>query len=202
MDHSRCGRREPSEFDNNFITNSTATGSCHDPRPQAEAHPPEADRGQPRQAPHPHRIRTTDNGNAGAAGPFERGRPHRMGPGRTWAACAAPAGNRRSCTAPPMPAGCRPNGRSPRWARATSRCSCPAEGSYHTLGDLILALLRRLRSPGDRIVFAGWPFGVMDMDAAVSIAAPPAWSPPRRRHTQPAQRRTSQWALVYTESGH
>lgn len=78
----------------------------------------------------------------------------------------------------------------------------PAEASYHTLGGLILALLRRLPSPGDRIVFAGWPFEVMDMDAAVSIAAAPAWSPPRRRDTQPARRRNSQWALVYTESGH
>jgi len=40
----------------------------------------------------------------------------------------------------------------------------PAEGSYHTLGGLILALLRRLPSPGDRIVFAGWRFEVLEMD--------------------------------------
>ena len=40
----------------------------------------------------------------------------------------------------------------------------PAEGSYHTLGGLILALLRRLPSPGDRIVFAGWRFEVLEID--------------------------------------
>ncbi len=41
----------------------------------------------------------------------------------------------------------------------------PAEGSYHTLGGLILALLRRVPQPGDRIVFAGWLFEVTAMDA-------------------------------------
>lgn len=36
----------------------------------------------------------------------------------------------------------------------------PAEGSYHTLGGLILALLRRVPRVGDTIVFAGWRFEV------------------------------------------
>ncbi len=40
----------------------------------------------------------------------------------------------------------------------------PAEGSYHTLAGLLLALLRRLPSTGDRIVFAGWRFEVVEMD--------------------------------------
>lgn len=40
----------------------------------------------------------------------------------------------------------------------------PAEGSYHTLGGLILALLRRVPRTGDRIVFAGWRFEVEEMD--------------------------------------
>ncbi|MDE2515025.1 MAG: HlyC/CorC family transporter [Rhodospirillales bacterium] len=40
----------------------------------------------------------------------------------------------------------------------------PAEGSYHTLGGLILALLRRVPRTGDRIVFAGWRFEVLAMD--------------------------------------
>lgn len=40
----------------------------------------------------------------------------------------------------------------------------PAEGSYHTLGGLILALLRRVPRVGDRIVFAGWRFEVREMD--------------------------------------
>lgn len=40
----------------------------------------------------------------------------------------------------------------------------PAEGSYHTLAGLMLALLRRLPSVGDRIVFAGWRFEVLEMD--------------------------------------
>jgi putative hemolysin len=40
----------------------------------------------------------------------------------------------------------------------------PAEGSYHTLAGLLLALLRRLPSTGDRIVFAGWRFEVLEMD--------------------------------------
>jgi len=40
----------------------------------------------------------------------------------------------------------------------------PAEGSYHTLGGLILALLRRVPQAGDRIVFGGWLFEVLEMD--------------------------------------
>ena len=40
----------------------------------------------------------------------------------------------------------------------------PAEGSYHTLGGLLLALLRRLPREGDRIVFSGWRFEVVEMD--------------------------------------
>ncbi len=40
----------------------------------------------------------------------------------------------------------------------------PAEGSYHTLAGLILALLRRVPRMGDRIVFSGWRFEVLEMD--------------------------------------
>ncbi len=40
----------------------------------------------------------------------------------------------------------------------------PAEGSYHTLAGLILALLRRVPHAGDRIVFGGWLFEVVGMD--------------------------------------
>ncbi len=40
----------------------------------------------------------------------------------------------------------------------------PAEGSYHTLAGLLLALLRRVPRHGDRIVFAGWLFEVTAMD--------------------------------------
>jgi putative hemolysin len=40
----------------------------------------------------------------------------------------------------------------------------PAEGSYHTLAGLILALLRRVPHAGDRIVFGGWLFEVLEMD--------------------------------------
>jgi putative hemolysin len=40
----------------------------------------------------------------------------------------------------------------------------PAEGSYHTLAGLMLALLRRVPGVGDRIVFAGWRFEVLEMD--------------------------------------
>ena len=40
----------------------------------------------------------------------------------------------------------------------------PAEGSYHTLAGLLLALLRRVPRVGDRLVFAGWRFEVMEMD--------------------------------------
>jgi putative hemolysin len=37
-------------------------------------------------------------------------------------------------------------------------------GNYHTLGGLILALLRRVPKGGDRIVFGGWRFEVTAMD--------------------------------------
>lgn len=40
----------------------------------------------------------------------------------------------------------------------------PAAGSYHTLAGLILALLRRVPRTGDRIVFGGWRFEVLEMD--------------------------------------
>jgi putative hemolysin len=40
----------------------------------------------------------------------------------------------------------------------------PAEGSYHTVAGLLLALLRRVPRIGDRIVFAGWRFEVLEMD--------------------------------------
>lgn len=40
----------------------------------------------------------------------------------------------------------------------------PAEGTYHTLGGLILALLRRVPRTGDRIVFGGWRFEVLEME--------------------------------------
>jgi putative hemolysin len=40
----------------------------------------------------------------------------------------------------------------------------PAEGTYHTLAGLLLALLRRVPHTGDRIVFAGWRFEVLEMD--------------------------------------
>ena len=40
----------------------------------------------------------------------------------------------------------------------------PAEGSYHTLAGLLLALLRRVPRVGDRIAFAGWIFEVTAMD--------------------------------------
>ncbi len=40
----------------------------------------------------------------------------------------------------------------------------PAEGSYHTLGGLILALLLRPAHKGDAIMFGGWKFEVLAMD--------------------------------------
>ncbi len=40
----------------------------------------------------------------------------------------------------------------------------PAQGSYHTLAGLVLALLQRVPRAGDRIVFAGWLFEVVEME--------------------------------------
>ena len=40
----------------------------------------------------------------------------------------------------------------------------PNEGSYHTLGGLILALLQRPPRRGDAIAFGGWRFEVLAMD--------------------------------------
>ncbi len=40
----------------------------------------------------------------------------------------------------------------------------PAEGTYHTVAGLMLALLQRVPKEGDRIAFAGWRFEVLDMD--------------------------------------
>ncbi len=40
----------------------------------------------------------------------------------------------------------------------------PGAGTYHTVGGLMLALLKRVPKEGDRIVWAGWRFEVMDMD--------------------------------------
>lgn len=40
----------------------------------------------------------------------------------------------------------------------------PDAGSYHTLGGLLLALLRRVPRVGDRIIFGGWRFEVLEMD--------------------------------------
>lgn len=40
----------------------------------------------------------------------------------------------------------------------------PAEGSYHTVAGLILALLRRVPVTGDKVVFSGWLFEVLEME--------------------------------------
>jgi putative hemolysin len=40
----------------------------------------------------------------------------------------------------------------------------PSEGSYHTLGGLLLALLQRPPRKGDAILFGGWKFEVVLMD--------------------------------------
>lgn len=40
----------------------------------------------------------------------------------------------------------------------------PGEGDYHTLGGLILALLRRVPAVADKVVFSGWLFEVLEME--------------------------------------
>ncbi|NHN89661.1 hemolysin family protein [Acetobacter conturbans] len=40
----------------------------------------------------------------------------------------------------------------------------PGEGDYHTLGGLILALLRRVPAVGDKVVFSAWLFEVLEME--------------------------------------
>ncbi len=40
----------------------------------------------------------------------------------------------------------------------------PAAGTYHTVAGLMLALLKRVPREGDRIVWAGWRFEIVDMD--------------------------------------
>jgi putative hemolysin len=40
----------------------------------------------------------------------------------------------------------------------------PGAGTYHTVAGLMLALLRRVPREGDRIVWAGWRFEIVDMD--------------------------------------
>ena len=40
----------------------------------------------------------------------------------------------------------------------------PDPGTYHTVAGLMLALLRRVPKEGDRIVFGGWRFEIVDMD--------------------------------------
>ncbi|MCI0753548.1 hemolysin family protein [Teichococcus vastitatis] len=40
----------------------------------------------------------------------------------------------------------------------------PSEGSYHTVAGLMLSLLQRIPREGDRIVWAGWRFEIVDMD--------------------------------------
>lgn len=40
----------------------------------------------------------------------------------------------------------------------------PGEGSYHTVAGLMLSLLQRVPREGDRIVWSGWRFEIVDMD--------------------------------------
>ncbi|MFT9015845.1 MAG: hemolysin family protein [Acetobacter sp.] len=40
----------------------------------------------------------------------------------------------------------------------------PEEGSYHTLGGLLLALLRRVPSVGDKVAYEGWLFEVLEVE--------------------------------------
>lgn len=40
----------------------------------------------------------------------------------------------------------------------------PSEGTYHTVAGLMLCLLQRVPREGDRIVWSGWRFEIVDMD--------------------------------------
>ncbi|MFT8808178.1 hemolysin family protein [Gluconobacter sp.] len=40
----------------------------------------------------------------------------------------------------------------------------PGAGGYHTLGGVMLALLRRVPARGDKVAFGGWLFEVLEMD--------------------------------------
>ena len=40
----------------------------------------------------------------------------------------------------------------------------PYQGTYHTVAGLMLALLQRVPREGDRIVWSGWRFEIVDMD--------------------------------------
>ena len=42
--------------------------------------------------------------------------------------------------------------------------SLPEEGSYHTLGGLLLALLRRVPAVGDKVAYDGWLFEVLEVE--------------------------------------
>lgn len=42
--------------------------------------------------------------------------------------------------------------------------SLPDAATYHTLGGAIMALLRRVPAKGDKVVFAGWLFEVLEME--------------------------------------
>jgi putative hemolysin len=57
----------------------------------------------------------------------------------------------------------------------------PAEGEYHTLAGLVLALARRIPAEGDQVVWGGYRFEVIDMDARridkVLVRAEPVATP-------------------------
>lgn len=40
----------------------------------------------------------------------------------------------------------------------------PEDGRYHTLGGALMALLRRVPAKGDKVVFSGWLFEVLEME--------------------------------------
>jgi putative hemolysin len=57
----------------------------------------------------------------------------------------------------------------------------PTEGDYHTLAGLVLALARRIPAEGDQVVWGGYRFEVLDMDARridkVLVRAEPVATP-------------------------